>query len=68
MTDARLNEITDLKNLTRLYLRNTKVTAVGLKEVANLKNLTDLYVNDIKVSDAGVDELRKTLPRGQGVR
>lgn len=62
MTDSGLKEIANLKNLTSLFLGDTKVTDVGLKEIANPKNLTSLDLDGTMVTDVGLNELRKALP------
>ena len=49
----------DLEKVTRLYLRDPKITDADLKEVAKLQNLKSLYLNDTQITDAGLKELAK---------
>src|SRR5438093_1271331 len=51
VTDARLKELTGLKNLQTLNLYGTLVTDAGLTELAGLKNLKTLSLGGTKVTD-----------------
>jgi len=49
----------DLEKVTRLYLRDPKITDADLKEVAKLQNLKHLILDDTKITDAGLKEVAK---------
>ncbi len=49
VTDAGLNELKELKNLTELSLFNTNVTDAGLKELKDLKNLVRLDLGSTSI-------------------
>ena len=48
-----------LASLQHLYLRDTKVTDVGLKKLKRLTSLQSLDLRRTKVSDAGLEHLKK---------
>ena len=57
VTDQRLKQWAQLKNLTTINLQATKVTDVGLKYLAQLKNLESLDLQYTNVTAAGLKEL-----------
>src|SRR5262245_23630345 len=50
-TDADLRTLAPLKNLTMLYLGESKITNAGLKELAAFQNLATLRLEETDVSD-----------------
>jgi Leucine Rich repeat len=60
--DGGMIDLKELRNLTDLCLRSTKVTDAGLKVLVDLKNLKRLELEYTKVTDAGVKELQNALP------
>jgi hypothetical protein len=63
LTDAGLKELSELKNMTWLDLRDTQITDAGLTELVGLKNLTRLLLQGTRVTDAGIAVLHKALPK-----
>ncbi|MCS7168315.1 MAG: hypothetical protein RMI91_05310 [Gemmatales bacterium] len=61
-TDAELNDLAALQNLTTLNLWSTRITDAGLRDLAALRNLTWLNGSRIKVTERGLAELQKALP------
>jgi len=62
VSDAGLEHLKGLKNLTTLHLGGIQVTDAGLEHLKGLTNLQTLDLQDTQVSDAGVKELQKALP------
>jgi Leucine-rich repeat (LRR) protein len=59
VTDAGLEKLRGLQELTTLRLNSTKVTGVGLLELKDLKKLTTLELGDTEVTDAGLRALKE---------
>lgn len=57
VTDKGLEQLKDLKSLTRLHLERTKITDAGLAHLAALENLEYLNLYGTEVTDAGVQSL-----------
>ena len=57
ITDAALDQVSQLPALTRLHLENTKITDKGLAKLAGLKQLRYLNVYGTGVTDAGAKQL-----------
>ncbi len=57
-TNAGLEHLDGLTNLTSLSLDNTKVTDAGLEHLKGLKDLEDLWLDNTKLSDAGLEHLK----------
>ena len=68
VTDAGLAHLKGLTNLTRLFLDNTKITDAGLAHLEGLTKLQFLGLGGTKVTDEGFKNLRKSLPKLEGVR
>lgn len=60
ITDAGLNELTDMPHLAYLNLVGTKVTDDGLKKIAALKGLKSVFVWQSAITEKGIQEIRKT--------
>ena len=58
ISDAGLESIGALANLTRLNLDYTPVTDAGLLKLKPLENLEELRLDSATVTDAGVDSLK----------
>lgn len=59
VTDAGLQHLSGMKNLTRLRLENTAVTDAGLDHLAGLGKLEYLNLYGTKITDAGLAKLEK---------
>jgi uncharacterized membrane protein len=57
ITDAAMQDIAKMKNVTRLSLENTKITDAGLRAIKAMPNLEYLNLTGTGVTDAGVREL-----------
>ncbi|VTR96685.1 regulatory subunit : Putative regulatory subunit (Fragment) OS=Gemmata sp. Wa1-1 PE=4 SV=1: Sigma70_r2: Sigma70_r4_2: LRR_6: LRR_6: LRR_6: LRR_6: LRR_6: LRR_6 [Gemmata massiliana] len=57
ITDAGLEHLAGLKNLTHLSLLGTRVRGTGLKHLTGLKNLTAIELTQAPVTDAGLKHL-----------
>jgi hypothetical protein len=57
ITDAGLQELRDLKNLTFLDLRSTKITDEGLRHLSQIENLQVLFLGETSITDEGLKEL-----------
>jgi uncharacterized membrane protein/Leucine-rich repeat (LRR) protein len=57
ITDKTLEEVTKLKNLTRLHLEKTKITDNGLNQLKSLQNLEYLNLIGTSISDTGIQNL-----------
>ncbi len=66
VTDAGLEHVRGLRDLTHLYLQVTRVTDFGLDHVAGLTTLLDLRLNGTLVTDAGLERV-KDLPQLTGL-
>jgi mono/diheme cytochrome c family protein len=62
ITDAGLERIAALQNLTRLHLERTAIDDSGLEHLSGLANLEYLNLYGTAVTDAGLQTLQK-LPR-----
>jgi hypothetical protein len=62
-SDARIQDLTTLKNLSALDLAYTVLTDEGIKDLATLKNLNALDLSGTKVTEVGVKELQQALPK-----
>jgi hypothetical protein len=62
ITDASLQDLSELYQLESLDLHETSITDAGLGFLKNLKKLHSLRLEDTKVTEAGVAKLRKSLP------
>jgi Leucine-rich repeat (LRR) protein/uncharacterized membrane protein len=57
ITDKTLNELTKLKNLTRLHLEKTRISDNGLAQLKSLQNLEYLNLLGTQITDAGIQNL-----------
>jgi uncharacterized membrane protein len=57
LTDAGLEAVGKMKNLTRLRVEKTGISNAGLAHLANLEYLESLNIYGTEVSDAGLDYL-----------
>ena len=57
--DSGMKSLQNLKNLRRLYLRDTLITDEGLQYLENMPHLEELDLYGTKVSDAGLSHLKK---------
>lgn len=63
ISDADLDLISQMTQLTELDLANTAVTDAGLAKLTTLKDLQELIVSGPLVTKAGVEVLTKARPR-----
>ncbi|MFH1264983.1 MAG: hypothetical protein ABIK89_04605, partial [Planctomycetota bacterium] len=63
VSDAGLEHLKGLSNLSALYLIETQVTDAGLEHLKGLESLQQLHVHNTQVTDAGRAELRKARPK-----
>lgn len=64
VTDAQLEKLDGLKNLTHLGLHSSKLTAKGLDRLATFTTVEELELSNTKLNDEGLQKL-KALPRLQ---
>jgi Leucine-rich repeat (LRR) protein len=57
ISDASMNAIATMKNLTELDLSNCNVTDAGLKALANHPNLKQLWLTNTSVTDRSIEVL-----------
>ena len=62
VTDATLEHLRGMANLTKLDLGNSQITDAGLKTLRDLPKLRELYLNGTRVTDAGLSEHLSALP------
>jgi len=65
--DATMKVLSELPELERVWLRDTKVTDAGVAELCKAKTITDLDLSGTAVSDVGLLYL-KPLPRLENLR
>lgn len=61
-TDADIEHFKEARDLTSLYLNNTRITDAGLKHLAGLTELRTVYLYGTRVTAKGVAELGRALP------
>jgi hypothetical protein len=57
ITDAGLENLKGLTNLTLLWLDNTQITDTGLEHIKRLTNLFELSLANTRITDAGLEHL-----------
>jgi Leucine-rich repeat (LRR) protein len=57
ITDAALERLKDLKQLTHLYLLETNITDAGMKQIEAFDNLQELWLCNTRVTGAGLKYL-----------
>ena len=62
LTDAGLEDVAKVKNLSKLSLQVNDITDTGLKEVAKLTQLERVQLYETNVTEEGVADLQKALP------
>jgi len=68
VTDAGLNEIKSIKNLTELSLSGNPVTDEGMKKLKELDKLKSLTLTRTSVTEKGVKEIKEALPNCRLIR
>jgi hypothetical protein len=58
VTDAALENVSEMTNIDMLQLDNTRVTDAGLKHLDGLKQLATLFLDNSRITDAGLVHLR----------
>ena len=65
VTDAGMNDVTQLKNLFTLTVARTPVTAAGLRALRSNPQLRTMYVSEGQVSSEDYVALRREMPHVQ---
>ncbi len=68
ITDAGLQHLAELSQLSGLNVEGTQVTDVGLEHLEEMSHLDWLRLSGTKVTNEGVKKLQKALPNCEIVR
>ena len=62
ITDDGLMHLTEMRQLSSLYLNHTQITDNGLKHLYSITSLSKVTLTGSQVTEVGVHELREELP------